>query len=96
MKDSWGTLTTTASFSALGAEITVRSYGLVPGAQHHIWVLVVDDTDVRDQRAATSAVAQMPGVWDLRCAALQQSTEQATVYQGQDLKLHLSHMHSVC
>ncbi|CAL8466847.1 g6383 [Coccomyxa elongata] len=61
VKDSWGTLTTTASFSAAGAEITVRSYGLVPGPQHHIWVLVVDDTDVRDQRAATSAVAQLPG-----------------------------------
>lgn len=65
MKDSWGTLTTTASFSAAGAEVTVRSYGLVPGAQHHIWVLVVDDSNARKQRAATSAVA---GVWDFTCA----------------------------
>ena len=80
VKDSWGTLTTTTSFSlATGAEKTVRSYGLVPGAQHHIWVLVVDDTDVRAQRAATTAVAQMPGVWG---SASQQNTKQVPFYQG--------------
>ncbi|EIE26538.1 hypothetical protein COCSUDRAFT_59065 [Coccomyxa subellipsoidea C-169] len=71
VKDTWGTLTPTTSFTATGAEKTVRSYGLVPGQQHHIWVIVVDDTAARDQRAATAALIDMPGAptpWPSRLA----------------------------
>ena len=81
VKDTWGSLTTTTSFTATGAETTVRSYGLVPGAQHHIWVIVVDDTAARDQRAATAALMQMPGthILPLLCPRIEALHPRATL-----------------
>ena len=57
VKDSEGCLQPTVSFSALGGEMTVGAYGLLPdGAQHHVWVLFVDDSAARGQRAASAAL----------------------------------------
>ncbi len=85
VKDTWGTLTPTTSFTATGAEKTVRSYGLVPGQQHHIWVIVVDDTAARNQRAATAALIDMPGAptpcsCALTCTASQESKRVLLTY----------------
>lgn len=62
VKDSWGDQIPTRSFSSKGADMTVASYGLNPGRQHHIWVLIVDDTAAREQRAASAALTDIPGM----------------------------------
>lgn len=59
IKDNWGGLIPATSFNCMGKEMTVASYGLVPGRQHHIWSLIVDDTAARQQRAASAALTDV-------------------------------------
>jgi hypothetical protein len=61
VKDSWGTHAPARSFNSRGSEMTIGSYGLVPGKQNDIWVIFVDDSAARDQRAASAALTDLAG-----------------------------------